>query len=50
VGIYLGVELWHTMDKFSRNCILLVMASDVYKESDYIRNYDEFIRYLNRDK
>jgi len=50
VGIYLGAELWHTMNKFSPNCILLVMASDVYKENDYIRNYDEFIHYLNRDK
>lgn len=50
VGIYLGVELWHTMDKFSDNCILLVIASDIYKESDYIRNYDEFIRYINQDK
>jgi dTDP-4-dehydrorhamnose 3,5-epimerase-like enzyme len=49
-GIYLGAELWHTMDKFSPNCILLVMASDVYKENDYIRNYDEFIHYLNRVK
>jgi hypothetical protein len=39
--------LWHTMQKFSNNCILLVLASDVYKESDYIRDYDEFIHYIN---
>jgi dTDP-4-dehydrorhamnose 3,5-epimerase-like enzyme len=49
VGIYLGVELWHTMDKFSHNCILLVIASDIYKESDYLRSYDEFIHYINQD-
>lgn len=48
IGIYLGIELWHTMKKFSDNCILLVMASDVYKESDYIRNYEDFIKYINR--
>lgn len=48
-GIYLGVELWHTMKKFSGNCILMVLASDVYNETDYIRDYDEFLEYL-RDK
>jgi dTDP-4-dehydrorhamnose 3,5-epimerase-like enzyme len=48
IGIYLGIELWHTMKKFSHNCILLVLASDVYNESDYIRNYDEFLDYIGR--
>jgi dTDP-4-dehydrorhamnose 3,5-epimerase-like enzyme len=48
VGIRLGTELWHTMQEFSEDCILLVLASDVYKESDYIRNYDEFIAYVQR--
>lgn len=47
-GIYLGVELWHTMKNFSNNCILLVLASDVYKKDDYIRDYDEFKNYINR--
>jgi hypothetical protein len=46
LGIYLGPRLWHTMNKFSNNCILLALASDVYKESDYIRNYDEFLQYV----
>jgi dTDP-4-dehydrorhamnose 3,5-epimerase-like enzyme len=54
IGIYLGNELWHTMKKFSHNCILLVLASDVYNESDYMRNYDEFLEYkknrLEEDK
>jgi dTDP-4-dehydrorhamnose 3,5-epimerase-like enzyme len=47
IGLYLGVKLWHTMKKFSDNCILLVLASDVYKESDYIRNYVEFKEYMS---
>ncbi|MCX6583324.1 MAG: FdtA/QdtA family cupin domain-containing protein [Candidatus Aminicenantes bacterium] len=46
-GIYLGVELWHTMKNFSNNCILLVLASDVYKKDDYIRDYDEFKKYID---
>ena len=49
IGIYLGVELWHTMNNFTGNCILMVLASDVYKESDYIRDYDAFIRFINRE-
>lgn len=46
-GVYLGVELWHTMKNFSENCILLVLASDVYHEDDYIRDYDEFKKYID---
>jgi dTDP-4-dehydrorhamnose 3,5-epimerase-like enzyme len=46
-GVYLGVELWHTMKNFSENCILLVLASDVYHEDDYIRDYNEFKKYID---
>ena len=42
-GIILGPMLWHTMHDFSTGCVLLVAASDYFNESDYIRNYDEFM-------
>lgn len=42
VGIFMGTELWITLKGFSENCLLLVLASDIYKESDYIRDYEEF--------
>ncbi|KKR10781.1 MAG: WxcM-like protein [Microgenomates group bacterium GW2011_GWA2_39_19] len=45
-GIRLGPKLWHEMTNFSDGCIMLVVASDEYKESDYIRNYDEFLEYI----
>jgi dTDP-4-dehydrorhamnose 3,5-epimerase-like enzyme len=45
-GIYMGVKLWHTMKNFSENCILLVLASDLYEEADYIRDYEEFKKYI----
>ena len=49
VGLYLGVELWHKMGDFAHNCILLVLASDHFDESDYIRSYEEFLdRIRNR--
>lgn len=43
-GVRLGPMLWHTMDKFSKDCVILVVASDYYKESDYIRSYEEFTK------
>jgi len=48
-GIYIGKNLWHTMFDFSNDCIILVISSEIYEESDYIRNYDEFIEYINED-
>jgi dTDP-4-dehydrorhamnose 3,5-epimerase-like enzyme len=44
IGIFLGTDLWSKIYRFSNNCILMVLASDYYVESDYIRNYDEFLK------
>ncbi|RHX91304.1 fatty-acid oxidation protein subunit alpha [Leptospira yasudae] len=49
IGVLLGRMLWHSMEDFSSGCVLLVVASDYYKEEDYIRNYSEFIRLVNED-
>lgn len=35
--------IWHEMHNFSKDCVLLVLASDHYNESDYIRSYQEFL-------
>lgn len=43
-GIRLGPMLWHSMSKFSADCVVMVVASLPYDESDYIRDYDEFKR------
>ncbi|MBT3538546.1 FdtA/QdtA family cupin domain-containing protein [Candidatus Parcubacteria bacterium] len=48
VGVYLGPELWHTMTNFKNNCIMLVLASDWYDESDYMRDYDEFLKHIKK--
>lgn len=39
---------WREVQEFSSECVLLILASDIYKESDYIRSYEEFISYVNR--
>lgn len=47
-GVRLGAMLWHTMTNFSKDCVILVLAADYYKEKDYIRNYDEFKKLINK--
>lgn len=41
-GLLIEPAIWHEMYDYSDDCILLVLASDVYDESDYIRNYQAF--------
>ena len=44
-GLYIVPGIWRTLDDFSSGAVCLVLASDVYTEADYIRHYDEFIKY-----
>ena len=41
-GILIRPMMWREMTEFSDDCVLLVLASDYYDESDYIRNYEDF--------
>lgn len=45
-GLYISNDMWREMYDFSPDAVLLVLASDLYKEDDYIRNYDEFLRFV----
>ncbi|HAS6416312.1 sugar 3,4-ketoisomerase [Vibrio vulnificus] len=47
-GLVIDVMQWHEMSNFSEDCVLLVFASDVYDETDYIRNHDEFLREIEK--
>lgn len=49
-GVFLDKLLWHEMADFGKDTLLLVLASDYYKESDYIRDYGEFIKVVNPKK
>lgn len=46
-GLRIGSLMWREMHDFSADCVLLVLASEHYDESDYIRDYDEFLRLTN---
>ena len=43
-GVLIDVMEWHEMHDFSEDCILIVLASEYYYESDYIRDYDDFLK------
>ena len=42
-GLLIESLVWREMHDFSEDCVLLVLASDYYDESDYIRDYDGFL-------
>ncbi|MGL4675450.1 MAG: WxcM-like domain-containing protein [Wohlfahrtiimonas sp.] len=43
-GLIIGNNIWREMHDFSKDCVLLVLANNYYDESDYIRDYDEFLK------
>ncbi len=43
-GILVSGCVWREMFDFSPGAVLMVLASDYYDESDYIRDYDEFLK------
>lgn len=43
-GLYIGPMIWREMFDFSSDAVLLVLASNHYDESDYIRNYDKYLQ------
>lgn len=44
VGLYIGKNMWQEMRNFSYGCKLMILASDYYDESEYIRDYAEFLK------
>ena len=41
-GLYVPQMIWRELDNFSSGSVCLVMASEVYEEEDYIRDYGTF--------
>jgi len=48
-GLVIEDMIWREMYDFSKDCVLMVLADDYYDESDYIRDYDEFLRVVKGD-
>jgi len=47
-GLYLVSGIWRELHNFSSGSVCLVLASEIYDENDYIRNYTEFIYFKKR--
>ena len=45
-GLLIESNTWRELENFSSGAVCLVLASQVFSEEDYIRDYDEFIASL----
>jgi len=43
-GLYVHPMIWRTIDNFSKHATLLILASAHYDESDYFREYSDFLQ------
>lgn len=46
-GLYIPKGLWRSMENFSTNSLALEFASTTYDRSDYVEDYDEFVKMKN---
>lgn len=47
-GLYVCPMIWRELDNFSSGSVCLVLASNIYEESDYYRDYNEYSAALAR--
>ncbi|MBT8259757.1 MAG: WxcM-like domain-containing protein [Flavobacteriaceae bacterium] len=47
-GLFIPKNTWRELENFSSGSVCLVLSSDIYKEEDYIRDYDEFRLFLSK--
>lgn len=47
-GLLVETDVWRTLDDFSSGAVCLVLASDPFQEADYIRDYDDYIKYMTK--
>jgi dTDP-4-dehydrorhamnose 3,5-epimerase-like enzyme len=46
-GLLIESFMWREMYDFSEDCVLMVLADQIYDEADYVRSYDQFIEQVN---
>lgn len=46
-GLLVKPGIWRDLDDFSSGAVCMVLASELYAMEDYIRDYDEFLRFRN---
>lgn len=48
-GLFIGKNMWREMHNFSSDCVLMVLASGHYDEKEYIRDYEKFLKYIQKN-
>ena len=48
-GLYIKHNIWREFTNFSKDCVVTVLASEHYDESDYIRDYNQFLEEAKND-
>ncbi|OPZ78068.1 MAG: TDP-4-oxo-6-deoxy-alpha-D-glucose-3,4-oxoisomerase [Alphaproteobacteria bacterium ADurb.Bin438] len=48
-GLYIKNNIWREFTNFSEGCVVMVLASNHYDEADYIRNYDDFLKFAKEN-
>ncbi len=43
VGLHIPIGIWRELQNFSSGAVCLVIASDVFQEEDYVRDFNQFI-------
>ena len=46
-GLYVKPGIWRDLDDFSAGAVCMVLASEIYDADDYIRNYNDYLKYRN---
>ncbi|MBC5841201.1 MAG: FdtA/QdtA family cupin domain-containing protein [Flavobacteriaceae bacterium] len=46
VGLLINTNIWRELDNFSSGAVCLVLASAVFDETDYIRDFQQFLEYI----
>lgn len=46
-GLYVKPGMWRDLEDFSSGAVCMVLASEVYMADDYIRDYQEFLKFRN---
>ena len=49
-GLFIPKGLWRHIENFSTNVVVLVLSSTLFSEDDYIRDFDEFLKYKEYGK
>lgn len=49
-GLYICPMIWRELDNFSSGSVCMVLASNFYDESDYLRDYQDYLQVLGRSQ